>query len=118
MNDAWGGSRGRTPRILLIESHGPCAPVDAGLRRDATAQARAGHPVLMYLVEDGCLLARPGTDEELDRFEAAGGRLAVDRFSLVQRGIEHLPLRPRATVSDMDELAGWITGPDVQAVWH
>ncbi|WP_406383520.1 hypothetical protein [Streptomyces sp. NBC_01618] len=116
MSEAW-GSEG-TPQILLIESHGPCAPVDAGLRRDAAAQARAGYRVLMYLVEDGCLLARPGTDDELDRFEAAGGRLAVDRFSLVQRGLEQVPLRPRAKVSGMDELAGWITGPGVQAVWH
>ncbi|MGJ3561544.1 hypothetical protein ACR6C2_37905 [Streptomyces sp. INA 01156] len=93
MSDAWGGSRGKTPRILLIESHGPCARWTPAAGRHGAGPA--GYPVLMYLVEDGCLLARPGTDEDLDRFEAAGGRLAVDHFSLVQRGIGHLPLRPR-----------------------
>ncbi|MBB1258516.1 hypothetical protein [Streptomyces alkaliterrae] len=108
----------RPPQVVLIESQGWCAPVDAGLRRDAVAQARAGRAVLMYLIEDACVLARPGSDAALDELRQAGGRLLVDRFSLEQRGLAGIPLAPGARVADMDELAELVVRPDIQVVWH
>ncbi|MBB1242308.1 hypothetical protein GL263_01770 [Streptomyces durbertensis] len=108
----------RPPQVVLIESQGWCAPVDAGLRRDAVAQARAGRAVLMYLIEDASVLARPESDTALDELQRAGGRLLVDRFSLEQRGLAGIPLRPGARIADMDELAELVVRPDVQVVWH
>lgn len=105
-------------RHVLIETKGPVAPVDAGFRRDAVALADAGGEVTMFLVDEGVTLAAPGSDAELDRFQEAGGGLAVDLFSLTQRGLEESPLRPGARVTGMDEVAGWVLDPTARVVWH
>lgn len=118
MTDAWAAVERGTPWYLLIESQGHCAPQEAGFRRDAVAQAEAGRPVLMFLVQDGVALALPGSDSALDSFQEAGGRLAADRFSLTQRGMEEGTLRPTVRVTGMDEVAGWMLDPDVNVVWH
>ena len=67
---------------------------------------------------DGVTFALPGTDAETDRYLNAGGRLAADRFSLIQRGIAEEALRPQARATDMDEVAGWVLDPDIRVVWH
>ena len=120
MTDAWGAAKAgdSQPRYLLIESQGPGAPHDAGFRRDAVVQAETGRPVLLFLVQDGVTFALPGTDAETDRYLNAGGRLAADRFSLIQRGIAEEALRPQARATDMDEVAGWVLDPDIRVVWH
>ncbi|MGA5817938.1 hypothetical protein ACPC54_08775 [Kitasatospora sp. NPDC094028] len=106
------------PWFLLIESQGHCAPQEAGFRRDAVAQARAGRPVVMFLVQDGVALAFPGSDAELDGFQEAGGLLVADGFSLIQRGLEENTLRSGVKVTGMDEVASWVLDPDANVVWH
>ncbi|MCX4446068.1 hypothetical protein ACIOEZ_26045 [Streptomyces sp. NPDC087866] len=115
MTEAWAG--GAPPRRLLIESQG-CDTDDAGFRRDAVTQVLTGQSVLLFLVQDGVVLALPGSDDELDRFQGRGGVLAADAHSLAQRGLDTVPLRPGLRVIGMDEVAGWILDPAVQAVWH
>ncbi|MFF1650721.1 hypothetical protein [Streptomyces sp. NPDC058240] len=115
MIETW--ASGAPPRLLLIESQGPVAQ-DAGFRRDAVAQVLTGHSVLLFLVQDGVVLAIPGSDENLDRFQKGGGVLAADAYSLAQRGLDTAPLRPELRVVGMDVVAGWILDPTVQVVWH
>ncbi|MFE0106741.1 hypothetical protein [Streptomyces sp. NPDC059009] len=111
----WGSG---TPRLLLIESQGRVAPEDAGLRRDAVTQVLTGQSVLLFLVQDGVVLAVPGSDADLDRFQKEGGVLAADSFSLAQHGLEPVALRPELKVVGMDVVAGWILDPAVRVVWH
>jgi hypothetical protein len=108
---------GGPPRLLLIESQGQPAP-DSGFRRDAVTQVLTGHSVLLFLVQDGVVLAVPGSDEDLDRFQKGGGVLAADGFSLAQRGLDTDLLRPELRVVGMDEVAGWLLDPAVRVVWH
>ncbi|MEU9113897.1 hypothetical protein AB0D04_19465 [Streptomyces sp. NPDC048483] len=113
-----GGADGARPRLLLIESRGRLADAEAGLRRDAAAQARAGYSVLLFLIEDGVMLTLAGSDAALDAFQEAGGELAADRFSLAQRGLAGARLRPGLRVMEADGLAQLLLDPEVQAVWH
>ncbi|MFF2546341.1 hypothetical protein ACFVUY_27780 [Kitasatospora sp. NPDC058063] len=118
MTDAWATVGPGTPWYLLVESQGHSAPQEAGFRRDALAQAEAGRPVLMFLVQDGVALALPGSDATLDDFQRAGGRLVADDFSLTQRGLDGRALRPTVRVTGMGEMAEWMLDPDVKVVWH
>ncbi|MFF4324219.1 hypothetical protein [Streptomyces sp. NPDC001568] len=105
------------PRLLLVESQGRFAQ-DAGFRRDAVTQVITGQTALLFLVQDGVVLAVPGSDSDLDRFQKEGGVLAADSFSLAQRGLEEASLRPELRVVGMDVVAGWILDPAVRVVWH
>ncbi|UYQ64821.1 DsrE family protein [Streptomyces peucetius] len=115
MTEIW--ESGGPPRLLLIESQGRVAQ-DTGFRRDAVTQVLTGSSVLLFLVQDGVLLAVPGSDEDLDRFQKGGGVLAADGFSLAQRGLDTDLLRPELRVVGMDEVAGWLLDPAVRVVWH
>lgn len=116
MTEIW--ESGAPPRLLLIESQGRIAQDAGGFRRDAVTQVLTGHAVLLFLVQDGVVLAVPGSDEDLDRFQKGGGVLAADGFSLAQRGLDEALLRPELRVVGMDEVAGWILDPAVRVVWH
>lgn len=110
----WGSG---TPRLLLIESQGRAAE-DTGFRRDAVTQVLTGQSALLFLVQDGVVLAVPGSDADLDRFQKEGGVLAADSFSLAQHGLDTANLRPELRVVGMDVVAGWILDPAVRVVWH
>ncbi|MET9610111.1 hypothetical protein ABZZ17_34410 [Streptomyces sp. NPDC006512] len=114
MSEIWESG---TPRLLLVESQGRFAQ-DAGFRRDAVTQVLTGQSALLFLVQDGVVLAVPGSDSDLDRFQKEGGVLAADSFSLAQRGLEAASLRPELRVVGMDVVAGWILDPAVRVVWH
>ncbi|MEE1784238.1 hypothetical protein PUR71_15220 [Streptomyces sp. SP17BM10] len=114
VSEVWEGS---TPRLLLIESQGRVAQ-DTGFRRDAVAQVLTGQSALLFLVQDGVVLAVPGSDSDLDRFQEEGGVLAADSFSLAQHGLDGAALRPELRVVGMDVVAGWILDPAVRVVWH
>jgi hypothetical protein len=115
---AWGAAAGGGgARLLLVETQDR-TPAGGSFRRDALTQARTGCPVLLFLLQDGAPLALPGSDTELDGFQRAGGLLAVDRYSLAQRGLLRAPLREHTAVVDMDQVARWVLDPDVKVVWH
>jgi hypothetical protein len=115
VTDVWEG--GGSPRLLLIESQGRVTQ-EPGFRRDAVTQVLTGQSVLLFLVQDGVVLAVPGSDEDLDHFQKGGGVLAADGFSLAQRGLDPALLRPELLIVGMDEVAGWILDPAVRVVWH
>ncbi|MFE9635241.1 hypothetical protein [Streptomyces sp. NPDC006463] len=114
MSEIWDSG---TPRLLLIESQGRVTR-DAGFRRDAVTQVLTGQSALLFLVQDGVVLAVPGSDSDLDRFQKEGGVLAADSFSLAQHGLDTAELRPELSVVGMDVVAGWILDPAVRVVWH
>ncbi|MFI7291505.1 hypothetical protein ACIBRY_33405 [Streptomyces anulatus] len=89
-----------------------------GFRRMAVTEAVSRSSVVLLLVEEGAVLAVPGSDTALDRFQRAGGRLAADRYSLARRGLDTAPLRAGTRVTDMDEVAGWVLDRAVHVVWH
>lgn len=108
-----GGAPGR---LLLIESRG--RGEYTGFRRDAVTQVLGGQPTVLFLVQDGVMLAVPDSDADLDRFQAEGGALAVDSFSLTQYGLDSAKLRPGLRVAGMDDVADWILDPATRVVWH
>ncbi|MEU9987494.1 hypothetical protein AB0E10_11890 [Streptomyces sp. NPDC048045] len=110
----WEGS---TPRLLLVESQAGTG-ADTGFRRDAVTQVITGQSALLFLVQEGVVLAVPGSDADLDRFQKEGGVLAADSFSLAQHGLDTAGLRPELRVVGMDVVAGWILDPAVRVVWH
>ncbi|MER6623314.1 DsrE family protein [Streptomyces sp. NPDC000931] len=105
-------------RFLLIESQASAVPAGTGLCQDAAAQARLGHSVVLFLIQDGVTLALPGRAPELDTLLEAGGRVWVDGFSLAQRGLHHAGLLPSALTTDMDAVAAAVLDPAVRVVWH
>ncbi|MBX7553615.1 hypothetical protein K1Y78_38040 [Streptomyces sp. tea 10] len=107
---------GAPASLVLIESQGAGEP--AGFRRDAVVQLRQGRPTVLFLVQDGALLAVAGSDADLDRFQEEGGVLAADGFSLAQRGLDDAGLRPGLRVAGMDDVAAWILDPTTRVVWH
>ena len=102
--------------LVLIESQGADGP--AAFRRDAVVQLRQGRPTVLFLVQDGVLLAVAGSDAVLDRFQEEGGVLAADGFSLTQRGLDDAALRPGLRVAAMDDVAAWVLDPATKVVWH
>ncbi|CDR05004.1 MULTISPECIES: DsrE family protein [Streptomyces] len=104
--------------FLLIESQAAALPDGPGFRRDAVTQARLGHPVVLFLIQDAVTLAVPGRSPELEAFIGAGGRVWVDDFSLAQRGLENTGLLPAAHRTDMGAVAEAVLDPAVKVVWH
>jgi hypothetical protein len=104
--------------FLLIESRRPGPDAGAGFLQDALSQARQGHGVILLLIQEAVELALPGRSAELDRLLAADGRLWVDRFSLLQRGLPEDGLRPGAQCVEMDEVARAALERATKVVWH
>jgi hypothetical protein len=104
---------------LMIESQGPWAGASCTMFvRDAAALARIGLCTRLLLVQDAVLAAVPGVLSEVAAFIAADGELWVDRFSMLQRGLNEHNLMPLARVTDMDEVAALVLDPAVKVVWH
>lgn len=107
------------PGFVLIESTGrESGPGAARFLTDATALARAGHPVRVVLVQEGVTAALPGALPELDQALRAGAELSVDAFSVTQRGLSGAELVPEARMTEMGEVADALLAPDTKVVWH
>ncbi|MFC5216363.1 DsrE family protein [Streptomyces coerulescens] len=105
--------------FVLIESNGrESGPGCARFLTDATALARAGHPVRVVLLQEGVTAALPGALAELDQALRAGAELWVDEFSLAQRGLAIEALVPEARTIGMAEVAGELLADDTKVVWH
>ena len=112
-----GAHEGGTPGgLVLIESrgHGECT----GFRRDAVTRVLGGQSTVLFLVQDGVMLAVARSDADLDRFQEEGGVLAADGFSLTQYGLDNAELRPGLRVVGMEDVAAWILDPATRVVWH
>ena len=106
-------------RYLLIESRDPYASRGVEEHADLAIRLKgAGHPVTLYLVQNGVMPARPGARHEaLERLLAARVEVLADEFSLEERGIDAAGLAAgvrRASIDLVVErmVAGWT------ALWH
>ncbi|MGW7057959.1 hypothetical protein ACWGHM_05385 [Streptomyces sp. NPDC054904] len=121
----WADRAAGAPRLLFVENRGAQDTGEAGgeggaddFRSEAVTQVLMGNSVMLFLVQEGVVLAVPGRDTDLDRFQREGGLLAADRFSLEERGLDVGTLRRGTRITGMDEVAGWILDPSVRVMWH
>ncbi|MFB7668828.1 hypothetical protein ACFC1R_33725 [Kitasatospora sp. NPDC056138] len=104
---------------LLIESQGPWGGPGADrFVADAVRLRESGHPVSLFLVENGVTAALTGGAPVLDELLELGGQLWVDAFSLDHRALGPDRLLPGAQLVDMDRVAAKLLEPGVRGVWH
>lgn len=74
---------------LMIESRDPLDTTETALSYDLAARlVKAGHPVTIFLVENGVFAARRGAKSAaLARVAGAGVEVLADEFALRERGI-------------------------------
>lgn len=77
----------------------------------------AGTPTVVLLIDDG-VAAAVGARPEVTRIIDAGGRVAADRTSLVERDIAVGALSPGVEAADLGTVAPLLFDPDVRVVWH
>ena len=105
---------------LFIEARDPFASRDTEfLEQTATALKLRGHPVTVFLVQNGVLAARKnGRDSYLSRLAAAGVMVLADDFSLSERGIKTGDLQPGIQPSGIETLVDALIELNTRAIWH
>jgi sulfur relay (sulfurtransferase) complex TusBCD TusD component (DsrE family) len=105
---------------LFIEARDPFASRDTEfLEQTAAALIQRGHPVTVFLVQNGVLAARNhGRDSYLSRLAAAGATLLADDFSLSERGIQTGELQPGIQPSGIETLVDALIEQNTRAIWH
>ena len=80
--------------------------------------ARRGHPVALYLVQNGVLSARAGARrEDLEAAAASGVEIYADDFSLRERGIPADELMSEARPASLDLVLDQLAEGRI-AIWH
>ncbi len=96
------------PSYLLIESRDPFS-TQAVLRHVelAVALRQAGSPVTLYLVQNGVLPCRAGSDgDALHQALAAGVEVLADEHSLSERGISGTDVSRGVRPASIDVVVG------------
>ena len=103
---------------VLIESRDPFESRDTEfVEQTAMAIRERGHPVTVFLVQNGVFAARK-TAARFKRLTDAGLLLLADDFSLRERGIEAAELAQGVRESSVSSLVDTITQPNTKAIWH
>ncbi len=104
-------------KYLFIESRDPFEHNDATQTWElATALAKKGNDVALFLVQNGVLAARKGAKVST-LSKDAGVTLYVDDISLVERGMNSELVRDDIKVSDMDALVDLTLEEGRKAIW-
>ena len=105
---------------LFIETRDPFASRDTEfLEQTATALRLRGHPVTVFLVQNGVLGARRnGRDSYLSRLVGTGVMLLADDFSLSERGIQSGELQPGIQPAGIETLVDALIEQNTRAIWH
>lgn len=103
---------------LLIAARDPFTARDVeGFYSLAASLAGRGHPVTLFLVQNGVLPARPGPGAEpLVRLAQAGVRVLAERFSLHERGIATDKLAEGIEPASLDHVVDALAD-GVRAIW-
>jgi sulfur relay (sulfurtransferase) complex TusBCD TusD component (DsrE family) len=105
--------------FLLIASRDPYT--HGGTRHCYQLAARLageGHPVTLFLVQNGVLPARAGAvSGELSALARCGVRVLADELSLRERGIDPGRLSPGVAASPLDAVIEALAG-GAKALWH
>jgi hypothetical protein len=103
---------------VLIESRDPFESRDTEfVEQTAIAIRERGHPVTVFLVQNGVLAARKTTGR-LRRLAEAGVILLADDLSLRERGIKPDELAQGIEESAIDRVVDSIAQPNTKAIWH
>ncbi len=103
---------------VLIESRDPFESRDTEfIEQTALAIKERGHPVMVFLVQNGVLAVRRKLGR-LQRLSEAGVTMLADDFSLRERGIQTGELADGVEESNMDRLVDAITQTNTKAIWH
>ena len=107
-------------KYVFIESRDPFESRDVRFVEETAAALRErGHEVMVFLVQNGVLASRRNSrDSYLARLNGAGVTLLADDFSLRERGIGALELRPGVRPSNVEALVDALVREDTKAVWH
>lgn len=99
-------------RYLLIESRDPYEAVAVKGHFDWGVQLRrAGHEVLVFLVQNGVLPVRAGaSSEEIQEALGAGIEIFADEFSLRERGIALADVSKGVKVAPIDLVVERLAG--------
>ena len=103
---------------VLIESRDPFESRDTQfVEQTAIAIKERGHPVTVFLVQNGVLAARKNAGQ-LRRLREAGVTLLADDLSLRERGIKAEELAQGIQESGIDRLVDAIAQANTKAIWH
>ena len=106
---------------LYIESRDPFDSADSQYFPDLVKGTRErGHKTTLFLVQNGVLPARKGSQFS-DRFRElaeAGIAIYADDFSLAERAIGAADTDSHVQSAGMDRLLDLLLEPDTKAVWH
>ena len=103
---------------ILIESRDPFESRDTEfVEQTAITIKERGHPVTVFLVQNGVLAARNNTGR-LQRLAQAGVTLLADDLSLRERGIKPEELAQGIQESAIERLVDAIAQPNTKAIWH
>jgi sulfur relay (sulfurtransferase) complex TusBCD TusD component (DsrE family) len=106
-------------RYLLLASRDPFTARDAeGFHALAERLAGRGHPVTLYLVQNGVLAARRGAAvAQLARLARAGVAVLADEFSLSERGIAVDGLADGIAPATLERVIDALAD-GARALWH
>ena len=103
---------------VLIESRDPVESRDTEfVEQTAIAIKERGHPVTVFLVQNGVLAARKNAGQ-LRRLREAGVTLLADDLSLRERGIKAEELAQGIQESGIDRLVDAIAQANTKAIGH
>jgi sulfur relay (sulfurtransferase) complex TusBCD TusD component (DsrE family) len=103
---------------VLIESRDPFESRDTEfVEQTAIAIKERGHPVTVFLIQNGVFAARKNAGQ-LRRLTKAGVILLADDLSLSERGIKADELAQGIQESGIDKLVDAIAQENTKAIWH
>jgi sulfur relay (sulfurtransferase) complex TusBCD TusD component (DsrE family) len=104
---------------LFIESRDPFESNDvAFLYELAAGLAKAGHPVTVFLVQNGVIAARRGAKaEDLRSLIRSGVKVVADDFSLAERGIDPSRLAAGIEPAPIDVVVDHLSTGH-KTLWH
>jgi sulfur relay (sulfurtransferase) complex TusBCD TusD component (DsrE family) len=105
---------------VFIESRDPFESRDTRfVAETAAALKERGHPVTIFLVQNGVLAARQqAQNSDLAPLAKAGVTLLADAFSLRERGIASAELSAGIQESSIDLLVELLVQQNTKAIWH
>lgn len=106
-------------KYILIESRDPFESADVPYYYElATALARKGHAVTLFLVQNGVLPARQGPRSDgVSAVARSGVAVLADEFSLRERGIGDDRLATGVQRAPLDHVLD-LLGEGWKALWH
>jgi sulfur relay (sulfurtransferase) complex TusBCD TusD component (DsrE family) len=104
---------------LLIASRDPYSSTAARRCYElASALAGEGHPVTLFLLQNGVLPARPSAGSApLEALARLGVRVLADDFSLRERGIGERRLAPGVSAAPLEAVVEALEA-GIRVLWH